>query len=109
MIDILNISLVSRFPTYISGLFAINPVLERVSKEVLKNMEHPEKIQLATLDLVIVLIISLLSIFMLVYSIILLVNGFRVSTNTKKAKHFVFFIIALILAEVIAKTLVYNI
>jgi hypothetical protein len=109
IIDILNTALVSRFSIYISGLFTTIPALERISNDILRNIQHPENLQITPLDLSILLIISFLMLFFLVYFVILLVNGFKISTNAKKWQHFVFFTVMLILAEILSRRLIHSI
>lgn len=108
IIDILNTSLVSRLAIYLIAIFANNPVMERITNQVLESKDHLENFQLNPTDLIITMGISILMMVFLTYFIVLLVNGFRTATNIKKWQHFVFFAIAIIVAEIISKILISN-
>lgn len=105
-IDVLNTALVYRFPIYLVAFFASSPILTKIGKEIDKNSAHLEKFQLKPLDLTIVLGISMVMMLFLAYSIVLLTNGFRTASNVKKWQHYVFFAIALVVAEIISKSLI---
>ncbi len=108
IIDILNTVLVSRFPIYIIAVFANNPALERITNQIIENQSNLQNLQFGWMDLMILMVISSLMMMLLAYSIALLVNGFRTATNVKKWQHFVFFAIAILIAEIISKVLISN-
>ena len=103
IIDILNVSLISRFPIYIAGLLANNEKMNGITENILKEINTPEKLQIPTTDLVYLMVFSSLMMILLVYSIVLMFSGFRTATNVKKWQHFIFFAIAIIVAELISK------
>jgi len=106
MIDILNISFISRIPIYlIIFLIAFTP-MEEISSKIMKNISNENGLQLPFSEILILLIFSCLSLFLLAYTIVLLVNGFRVATNAKKVQHYVLFVIALIVAEIVSKFII---
>ncbi|UOE40633.1 hypothetical protein MTP09_12095 [Chryseobacterium suipulveris] len=103
IIDILNVSLISRFPIYIAGLLANNEKMNGITENILKEINTPEKLQIPTTDLIYLMVFSSLMMILLVYSIVLMFSGFRTATNVKKWQHFIFFAIAIIVAELISK------
>ena len=108
LIDILNISMIYRIPLYLSGLLINNPILKSVSDQVAANIDTPQNIKFEALELVAILAISSVLILLVIYSIVLLVKGFKTATNLKKWQHYVFFALAFILAEVFSKIIINN-
>lgn len=106
IIDIVNISLVSRFPIYILGLFANNSKMNEISEKLIENIDHPEKLPIDTGEMIFLLMFSFVSLWLLAYFIILLVNGFRTATNIKKWQYWILFLTVLIIAEFISKFLI---
>lgn len=107
-IDILNASLLYRIPIYISVFFTALPVFNHLSKMVQENQGNLTQFPFSAIDLVQILVASMLIMLLFVYAIVLLVNGFKTATNTKKWQHFVVFTFLLIIAEIISKILMIN-
>ncbi len=105
-IDILNTSMVSRFPQYISAMITALPVLKKVEDEVISHQDDLQHLNFQPVDLMLLLVISTLLLAITAYYITLLVNGFRTSVNAKKWPHFVGFTVALIIAEILSKLLI---
>ncbi|WP_294286819.1 hypothetical protein [uncultured Chryseobacterium sp.] len=105
-IDILNTSMVSRFPQYISAMITALPVLKKVEDEVISHQNDLQHLNFQPVDLMLLFIISMLLLAITAYYITLLVNGFRTSVNAKKWPHFVGFAVALIIAEILSKLLI---
>lgn len=105
-IDILNTSMVSRFPQYISAVITALPVLKKVEDEIISHQDDLQHLNFQPVDLMLLLVISMLLLILTAYYITLLVNGFRTSVNAKKWQHFAGFAIALIVAEIISKLLI---
>ena len=47
--------------------------------------------------------ISIATILLLVYAIVLLTNGFKTATNLKKWQNYIWFAVALIIGEIVSK------
>ncbi len=108
-IDLVNTAIIARIPTYLAALISANPILDNFAKRVMENPADLTNIYGDTTELTIVLVISCVVMFMFAWSIILLVNGFRTATNIKKILHWILFVFALILAEILSKYIIYNI
>ncbi len=108
LIDILNISMVYRIPLYLSGLLINNPILKSVGDKVAANIDSPQNIKFEALELVAILAISSVLILLVIYSIVLLVKGFKTAINLKKWQHYILVAIALIAAEVFSKIIINN-
>jgi hypothetical protein len=109
IIDILNVSLISRLPIYLVGIFANNSKMNSITEDLMKGINEPEKLNLPTADLIFIMIFSSTMMIFLIYSIVLMVFGFKTATNIKKWQHYVFFAIAIVAAEIISKILISNI
>ncbi|WP_294316228.1 YIP1 family protein [uncultured Chryseobacterium sp.] len=105
-VDIVNTSTVARFPMYIGGVITAMPLLTRIGGEIIKHQDDLQHLNINPLDLALLFAISMLLLTITVYYIVLLVNGFKTSTNAKKWQHFVAFAVALIIAEIISKLLI---
>lgn len=102
-IDILNSCLLFRIPLYLSALLTSIPIIKNLEKEVMRNINSLDKINLQPLDLIGLFFISTLLIVLLLYSIVLLFYGFKTATNAKKTVHYIGFGIIILLAEVVSK------
>ncbi len=60
------------------------------------------------MELISIMAVSSILMIFLIYAIVLLVNGFRTATNLKKWQYYIYFAIALIIAEVLSKVLINN-
>lgn len=105
-IDILNTSMVSRFPQYISAVITALPLLKRIEDEIINHQGDLQHLNFKPLDLALLFVISMLLLTITAYYIVLLVNGFKTAVNAKKWQHFVGFAAALIIAEIISKLLI---
>ncbi len=105
-IDILNTSMVSRFPQYISAVITAVPVLKKVEDEIISHQGDLQHLNFQPVDLMLIFFTSMLLLAITAYYITLLVNGFRTSVNAKKWQHFAGFAVALIVAEIISKLLI---
>ncbi len=108
-IDILNTSLVSRLPLHVLGLFTNNSSMDTVNEKIIKSIDQPQNIDFTVTEMAILSGFTIAGLLLLTYFIILLVNGFRTATNTKKWYHFLLFAVTVIIAEIISKSLVYHI
>lgn len=102
-IDILNSSLVFRIPFYFTALMTSIPFVKKIEEDVLKNINSLEKINLQTTDLIGILVVSILSIVLLIYAIMLLFQGFKTATNAKKVVHYIVFGVLILVGEVLSK------
>ena len=72
----------------------------------MKNIGDPEKINMQVDDIGVLIVFSIVSLCLIAYSIVLLVNGFKTASNAKKWQHFVSFGFVVIVAEIISKMLI---
>ena len=105
-IDIVNASLIYRIPFYVSAVLVSMPTFKKIEEAMLKDAGNFAKIKFETLDLALLLIMSLLLIILLIYALALLYHGFKTAANAKQLKHIVFFSIAILVAEILSKILI---
>lgn len=86
------------------SIFNVNQVLFHETEKI----KHITMDSVAKLDLTYMMLFSFVSILVLIWFVILLFNGFKIASNAKSAKHNIFFAIALILADVTSRLIIYN-
>ena len=107
-IDILNIAMNYRIPLYLTAPLISLPLFDNISRQVLENKDRLENLKFDTLELAAILAVSSVLMIALIYSIVLLVNGFRTATNLKKWQYYVAFATVIIIGEVIAQFIISN-
>ncbi|WP_445453409.1 hypothetical protein [Flavobacterium sp. 25HG05S-40] len=105
-IDIVNASLIYRIPFYVSAVLVSIPAVKKIEEAMLKESGNFAKIKFETLDLALLLVMSLLLIILLIYALALLYHGFKTASNAKQLKHIVFFCITILIAEILSKILI---
>lgn len=106
MIDVLNTALIARIPIYLSVPLIDIPVIKRITENIMSQIDTISQLKLDTADLIALIIFSSVTLLLLVYSITLMVSGFRTASNMKKLQQYVVFAVLIIIAEVLAKWIV---
>jgi len=107
-IDILGTISFARLPLIIVPILALVLPHEKVIDYFLYTFfNQGEAVSITTWDIAGFIILSLVMMFVTIWSIALMYNAFRICTNTKVAKTVIAFVIALILAEVLSKIIFY--
>lgn len=107
-IDLLNTVLVARAPMYILPLLNINNYMTEAANGFIsatKNVDNGTQELLDHLPFFLITVIVLLA--AIIWSVALLVNGYRTASNAKSTSSIVYFIIALLLAEILSKVLIH--
>lgn len=103
IVDILAISLVSRLPFYPLVLVNVNDVMISATQIVIENSNPNDIGNIPPSSLAIILVFALVALAGIIWSIILLYRGFKTATNSKGNSALGYFIIALIITELISK------
>lgn len=103
-IDILIATLIARAPFYILPLTNIGGKMEESSERLLEAATNVGK--MLPEDLAYASVMGLVSIFILVWAMALLYNGYRVATNLKKTSQILGYIGIVIAAEIISKIII---
>ena len=106
IIDILSLSIIYRIPIYLMTLFISNPMLASVNDKIMKDIENPVNIDFSIWEITVLAGVSIVTIVLLVYAIVLLTNGFKTATNLKKWQNYIWFAVALITGEIVSKMLI---
>src|SRR5690606_25658720 len=104
-IDILNMTMLSRIPLYLLGTITNNSKINDITQKIIDSIDYPQKMNLLPEEMAILAVFTVVSFLMMAYFIVLLIFGFKTATNTKKWQHWIFFAVAIILAEIISKSL----
>lgn len=108
LIDIITVSFISRIPLYLFPLLNIGYFSSTTAQKVGGSGAFSDLMSLPILQLIILLSIAVISIILVIWSVVLLYNGFKVACNAKGEKAIAFFIGAIILSELLSKTLIYT-
>ena len=108
LIDILNSSLLAIIPFYLLTFFNISDfIFDGLAK--LKSLILTQKLEnVPVYDLPVIIVFSIFTIVILIWSIIILYQGFKTATNSKEVKHKVYFGIAIIVADIMSRFLICN-
>jgi hypothetical protein len=101
MIDCLNTAFYSRIPMYLLCFTNVGGISVKLSENVLSGT-------IQMFDYVLLITLAVLSITALIISVVILFKGFKVATNAKTTKHYVYFFVGLIVAEIISAILLKN-
>ncbi|MGN7784831.1 YIP1 family protein [Niabella sp. 22666] len=107
LVDILNATIVHRIPMTIGILLMQLPFLKKVTDAIIKAAQTNTLQQLSIATLWISTITSLVMLALLVYSIVLLINGFKTASHAKKPWHYILFALAIICSELIYRLGIY--
>lgn len=106
-IDILITALLAKVPFYLLPLLNYKNGLSTATNKIIQSISSAASPDLNSSEITLLAASSLLSLIALVWSIILLYNGFKTATNAKEAKHNLFFAIVLIVSEILSKAIFY--
>lgn len=107
LIDCLNVAFISRVPFYI--LSALNSTGQMYSwSNYLTNKLLKKQLDFSSSEITILILLALSGLAALILSVLLLFNGFKTATNAKTTKHYILFVVALIVSEIISAIILKN-
>ena len=107
LIDILTATIVHRIPMTIGMLIMQLPFLKSVTDAIIKAIQTNTLQRLSMTTLWISTIVSLVMLALFIYSIILLINGFKTASHAKKPWHFILFALSVVSSEAVYRLLIY--
>ena len=107
-IDILAICLVARTPLYITPLFNIHDFMARAAVH-LEAIVNRSAAASEPLMMTLFILFSILELLAIIWYLVLLYRGYKVSANTNGTLGISLFVTAMILAEIASKFIFYNI
>jgi hypothetical protein len=105
-VDVLNASLIARFPFYILPFCNFNNVMYDVSNRTYDIMVAGSFNAISTPDIILLMLFSFVAIFTLIWFSVLLWNGFKVATNAKGIKNIILFIFTILVVEIVSKYII---
>lgn len=106
LIDILATSIIAKIPFYFLLFFNINDKMFLVTEKLMSMVSKNNPINIETSEMILLVFSGIATFTCLIWSIILLFNGFKTATNSKETKHILLFIVTIIIAEVLSKILI---
>lgn len=106
LIDIFNMILFTLIPTTLTLLLMGIPYFNQTAEKIANASNHPDAVSKMTLELAIISLFTLFLLPLLVYTIVLLYNGFKTATNIKKWQQTALFFGVLFLLNLIFQILI---
>ncbi len=107
IIDVVAATTIARTPIYLLTVFNVNNSVFNISQRLLVATQSQKIEAIAIADLVIILFFAMVSMAAIAWFFIILWSGFKTATNAKGIQKIVVFVIAIIIAEIINKVLIY--
>lgn len=101
MVDIFGTQALARIPYFLAAVTGFLGAMHKFGRYILYTRFHQgEPVDLTSTDVVLVVFLMILSLFLSIWTIILMYNAFRVSANLKGGKAITLFITAFIISMV---------
>ncbi|WP_395062076.1 YIP1 family protein [Flavobacterium sp.] len=107
-IDILVASLIAKIPFYFLLFFNINNKMFIITQKLMDTISQKKELNIETLDMSLIVFSAIATFICMIWSMILLFNGFKTATNIKETKHILLFILSVIIAEVLSKIILFK-
>lgn len=107
IIDLFIAVLISKVPFYLLPLFNIGNKMYEVSNKTLTLINPKSDLKLLPNEILFLILSTIISLLAMIWSIILLYNGFKTATNSKETKHSILFVIGLLLSEIVSKIIIH--
>ncbi len=108
MIDIYATVLIAKIPAYLFTIMNADSFSYNLGRKMLTFIATRNFQSINGSEISFIIIQTIISLFMLFWTISLLYNGFKTATNTKETKDKLLFVAAIILAEIISKIIIYK-
>lgn len=106
MIDILNASFYYRIPVYIIAVMMNFSSIKDLQFKIENNLNDLTHLNFSTTEIITLSVFGSLSLGMLAYAVILLLNGFRHASQATKWPHYFGFVLVLIISEFLSKLII---
>lgn len=107
VVDVLAISVFSRYPLYILPLFNIKSGMIRSGDALINGVTAGGISDLDSSTVLLLVFFAILTVLMIVWYLSNLYNGFQVATHAKGNRAVFVFVVALIVIEILSKTGIY--
>ncbi len=108
VVDVFAVVIIARIPFSFAVLINMTGFFSLIGK----HFDDPAMIQkgmlgLTSLELTGLIVSAVVILLLVIWSVALLYNGYKIASNAKSARSIVFFIVALLLAEIASKILIH--
>jgi hypothetical protein len=93
-------------PLYLFTFLNINNYSYNLSQKIVKSFLTKNAVVIDTVDYFALSMQTIASMILIVWTIILLYNGFKIATNAKETKDKILFAVAILIAEIISKIII---
>lgn len=107
LLDLFLAVLIAKIPFYLLPLFNIGNKMQEVSNKIVALINPKSDLQLLPNEILLLILSSIISLLAIIWSIILLYNGFKTATNSKETKHSILFVIGLLFSEIVSKIIIH--
>ncbi len=107
LIDILNVALIYRIPIYLASLIVILPFLQKATDKIMNDLSV-NKLKIDSPEMIWVSLAGILLLIFVIFSIYLVVKGFKVATNFKSWKQTTILAFVLIIIEYLSIFTIHN-
>jgi len=106
VVDILNMAFWYRLPIYLVAFLTYLLLPTDFNHRVANNIHTPEKLFSNPIEIILSALLGICILLNITYAIVLLVNGFKTATNTKKWQNWVGFGFVILISEAITQYLI---
>ena len=106
-VDILSTAMVARIPLYLLPLSNINGAIGKSSEEIVQFADPQLIGQISMSAWIFIIVFAMLALLLLIWSVIILFNGFKVASNAKGTLPIILFIFSLVFAEILSKVFIH--
>ena len=103
IVDIFSSILVARIPFLLMPFLNINDFTTHAGNDIMRNLKAETLENISDFSWVALTAISIVSLVLIIWSMALLYNGFKVASNAKGKQPVFFFVLAIISAEILSK------
>jgi len=107
-VDILSTALIARIPLYVLPFFNAGNYLFNLTSGMATKLLEGKPDAIIGPDMIFILLFAMCTMAFVVWFFALLWNGFKIATNAKGIQPVVMFILAVLLAEIISKSILLN-
>ncbi|MCK5823540.1 MAG: hypothetical protein KAG95_06025 [Bacteroidales bacterium] len=107
-IDLIGTQAFARIPLILTPLIGFSPTITNVPKYFIwKFLNLGDEINITNSDITLFVIFTLITIAVIIWTIVLMYNAFRVSSNLKGSKSVWLFILGIIISAIISQVVIY--
>jgi len=78
-----------------------------VSNKTISLINPKSDLKLLPNEILFLILSTIISLLAIIWSVILLYNGFKIATNSKENKHSILFVFGLLLSEIVSKIIIH--